>query len=272
MKIYGYHWQFAHNVVKYIRSLKGETMPKFFVKTNQIEENKIKIIDEDVKHINQVLRAKVGEELTICNLDTTLNYITTISQITPEYVMCDIQDCIKSFVESKVHVTIFQGLPKADKMEYIIQKSTELGAVKIVPVEMVRCVVKLDNKKEDKKIERWQKIAESAAKQSGRDLIPKVEMPININDLCKMIKDFDAVILAYEEEKENTLKNELKKLNKNESINIGVIIGPEGGIDKSEIEKLANAGAKVVTLGKRILRTATASLNIISNIMYEYEM
>lgn len=186
--------------------------------------------------------------------------------------MCDIQDCIKSFVESKVHVTIFQGLPKADKMEYIIQKSTELGAVKIVPVEMVRCVVKLDNKKEDKKIERWQKIAESAAKQSGRDLIPKVEMPININDLCKMIKDFDAVILAYEEEKENTLKNELKKLNKNESINIGVIIGPEGGIDKSEIEKLANAGAKVVTLGKRILRTETASLNIISNIMYEYEM
>lgn len=97
-------------------------------------------------------------------------------------------------------------------------------------------------------------------------------MPININDLCKMIKDFDAVILAYEEEKENTLKNELKKLNKNESINIGVIIGPEGGIDKSEIEKLANAGAKVVTLGKRILRTETASLNIISNIMYEYEM
>lgn len=150
MKIYGYHWQFAHNVVKYIRSLKGETMPKFFVKTNQIEENKIKIIDEDVKHINQVLRAKVGEELTICNLDTTLNYITTISQITPEYVMCDIQDCIKSFVESKVHVTIFQGLPKADKMEYIIQKSTELGAVKIVPVEMVRCVVKLDNKKKIK--------------------------------------------------------------------------------------------------------------------------
>ena len=151
-------------------------MPKFFVKTNQIEENKIKIIGEDVKHINQVLRAKIGEELTICNLDTTLNYITTISQITPEYVMCDIQDCVKSFVESNVQVTIFQGLPKADKMEYIIQKNTELGAKQIVPVEMVRCVVKLDSKKEGKKIERWQKIAESAAKQSGRDLIPTVEM------------------------------------------------------------------------------------------------
>ena len=182
-------------------------MPKFFVKTNQIEENKIKIIGEDVKHINQVLRAKIGEELTICNLDTTLNYITTISQITPEYVMCDIQDCVKSFVESNVQVTIFQGLPKADKMEYIIQKNTELGAKQIVPVEMVRCVVKLDSKKEGKKIERWQKIAESAAKQSGRDLIPTVEMSIDINNLCEKIKEFDAVILAYEEEKE---KNDLK--------------------------------------------------------------
>ena len=178
-------------------------MPKFFVKTNQIEENKIKIIGEDVKHINQVLRAKIGEELTLCNLDPTLNYITTISQITPEYVMCDIQDCVKSFVESNVQVTIFQGLPKADKMEYIIQKNTELGAKQIVPVEMVRCVVKLDSKKEGKKIERWQKIAESAAKQSGRDLIPTVEMSIDINNLCEKIKEFDAVILAYEEEKEN---------------------------------------------------------------------
>ena len=235
-------------------------MPKFFVKTNQIEENKIKIIGEDVKHINQVLRAKIGEELTICNLDTTLNYITTISQITPEYVMCDIQDCVKSFVESNVQVTIFQGLPKADKMEYIIQKNTELGAKQIVPVEMVRCVVKLDSKKEGKKIERWQKIAESAAKQSGRD------------NLCEKIKEFDAVILAYEGEKENTLKNELKKLDGTKDLKIGIIIGPEGGMDKTEVEKLAKAGAKVVTLGKRILRTETASITIMSNIVYEFEL
>ena len=196
-------------------------MPKFFVKTNQIEENKIKIIGEDVKHINQVLRAKIGEELTICNLDTTLNYITTISQITPEYVMCDIQDCVKSFVESNVQVTIFQGLPKADKMEYIIQKNTELGAKQIVPVE---------------------------------------------------IKEFDAVILAYEEEKKNTLKNELKKLDGTKDLKIGIIIGPEGGMDKTEVEKLAKAGAKVVTLGKRILRTETASISIMSNIVYEFEL
>ena len=209
-------------------------MPKFFVKTNQIEENKIKIIGEDVKHINQVLRAKIGEELTICNLDTTLNYITTISQITPEYVMCDIQDCVKSFVESNVQVTIFQGLPKADKMEYIIQKNTELGAKQIVPVEMVRCVVKLDSKKEGKKIERWQKIAESAAKQSGRDLIPTVEMPIDINNLCEKIKEFDAVILAYEEEKENT-KNKNHKENAHD--HKGDSVTPIGEI-KSAINEL----------------------------------
>ncbi len=247
-------------------------MPKFFVKTNQIEKNKIKIIGEDVKHINQVLRAKIGEKLTICDVDTTLNYITTISQITSEYVICEIQDCIKSFVESNIDITVFQGIPKADKMEYIIQKSTELGAKKIVPVEMTRCVVKLDNKKEEKKIERWQKIAESAAKQSGRDLIPKVEIPTNINKLCDKINEFDAVILAYEEEKENTLKNELQKISKNKKNKIGIIIGPEGGIDKQEIEMLVKAGAKVVTLGKRILRTETASISVISNIMYELEL
>ena len=141
-----------------------------------------------------------------------------------------------------------------------------------MPVEMVRCVVKLDSKKEGKKIERWQKIAESAAKQSGRDLIPTVEMPIDINNLCEKIKEFDAVILAYEEEKKNTLKNELKKLDGTKDLKIGIIIGPEGGMDKTEVEKLAKAGAKVVTLGKRILRTETASISIMSNIVYEFEL
>ena len=246
-------------------------MPKFFVKTNQIEENRIKIIGEDVKHINQVLRAKIGEELTICNLDTTLNYITTISQITPEYVMCDIQDCVKSFVESNVQVTIFQGLPKADKMEYIIQKNTELGAKQIVPVEMVRCVVKLDSKKEGKKIERWQKIAESAAKQSGRDFIPKVENSINLQKLLNLIQKYDIVLLAYENEEKNTLKNVLKTLENKKNLKIGIIIGPEGGIDYKEVQKLLGAGAKTITLGKRILRTETVGLAMASIIMYELE-
>lgn len=247
-------------------------MPKFFVRTNQIDGNQIKIIGEDVKHITQVLRAKIGEEITICDIDTTLNYITTISQMTAEMVICSIIDCVKSFVESNIEVTIFQGLPKADKLEYIIQKNTELGAKEIVPVNMSRSVVKIDKKSEPKKIERWQKIAEAAAKQSGRDCIPKVEQVINISNLCDRIKHFDKVILAYENEEKNTLKKELKTLDGTKHVKIGIIVGPEGGIDKSEVDLLINAGAKVVTLGKRILRTETASITMMSNIIYEYEM
>lgn len=247
-------------------------MPKFFIKTNQINEDEIKIIGEDVKHIVQVLRSKVGEELTLCDINTNLNYISTISQIYSDCIICKIEDCTKSVVESNIEVTLFQGLPKADKMEYIIQKNIELGIKKIVPVEMTRCVVKLDNKTANKKIERWQKIAEAAAKQSGRDCIPEVKMPITPNELCNEIKQFDIVILAYENEKNITLKQELKRISDIDKLKIGIIIGPEGGLSEKEVEMFINAGAKVVTLGKRILRTETASIVIMSNIVYEYEM
>ncbi len=245
-------------------------MPKFFVKANQIENNEIKIIGEDVKHIGQVLRAKEGEKITICNIDESINYIAKIAQITPEYVLCTIENVLQESVETKIDITVFQGLPKADKMEYIIQKNTELGVKKFVPVAMKRSIVKLDEKEAKKKVERWQKIAESAAKQSGRDFIPKVEMPINVLKLSEEIPKYDVMILAYEEEKDNNLKNELKKITAFEGMKIGVIIGPEGGIDKSEIDELNNT--KMVSLGKRILRTETASIVIVSNIIYEYEM
>ena len=245
-------------------------MPKFFVKANQIENNEIKIIGEDVKHIGQVLRAKEGEKVTICNIDERVSYITKIAKITPEYVLCTIETVLQENLESKIDITVFQGLPKADKMEYIIQKNTELGVKKFVPVAMKRSIVKLDEKEAKKKVERWQKIAESAAKQSGRDFIPKVEMPINVLRLSEEISRYDIMVLAYEEEKENTLKNELKKITAFEGMKIGVIIGPEGGIDKSEIDELK--GSKIVSLGKRILRTETASIVMVSNIIYEYEM
>ncbi len=245
-------------------------MPKFFVKENQIENNEIKIIGEDVKHIRQVLRAKQGEKLNICNIDKSINYQATIKKIELDNIICDINCILNESSETKVDITVFQGIPKADKMEYIIQKNTEIGVKKFIPVEMKRCVVKLDEKEKQKKTERWQKIAEAAAKQSGRDLIPKVEMPINVNKLSEEILKYDFVILAYEEEKENTLKNELQKNKAFQGMKIGVIIGPEGGIDKSEIKILDNA--KLITLGKRILRTETASTIIVSNIIYEYEM
>ncbi len=154
-------------------------------------------------------------------------------------------------------------------MELIIQKTTEIGVKKIIPVAMERSIVKLNEKDGKKKIERWQKIAEVAAKQSKRDIIPKIENIIKMSDLCSEIKAYELFIVAYENEGEITLKQVLQE---NRGIRkIGVLIGPEGGIDEKEIEKLVQNGAKTISLGKRILRTETAPITIASNIVYEFE-
>lgn len=137
---------------------------------------------------------------------------------------------------------------------------------------MKRCIVKWEEKGSSKKIERWQKIAFAAAKQSGRDAIPKVENAITLNQLEETMKSYDLMLVAYENEKANTLKAQLKSVKSFEGMKIGIIIGPEGGIDIEEVEKLTRQGAKIITLGNRILRTETASIMVISNIMYEYEM
>ena len=160
-------------------------------------------------------------------------------------------------------------------MELIIQKSVEIGANSIIPVKMKRCVVKIDEKSENKKIERWQKIAESAAKQSGRDIIPQIANVTKIDELAKRITQYDIVIVCYENEQKNKLKTELLQLKNNMKeyleIKIAVVIGPEGGLEENEVELLKQNGAKVVTLGKRILRTETVALNVLSIIMYEFE-
>ena len=171
-----------------------------------------------------------------------------------------------------MYLSIFQGLPKADKMELVIQKSVELGVYDITPLKMKRCVVKLKEKDEKKKIERWQKISEVAAKQSGRDIIPSINKMKNVNEICSEFDKYDLVLVAYENEKENTLKSELKKIKKElDSLKIAIIIGPEGGIDENEIQTFKSNGAKIITLGKRILRTETVALNVASIIMYELE-
>ncbi len=248
-------------------------MPKFFVKDEQINDNIITIIGEDVKHIKNVLRLKVDDNIQICNLKTSKNYTCGISKINNDNIKCVIFNEIDSDCESKIKINIFQGLPKADKMELIIQKSVELGAYEITPIEMKRCVVKFDEKSKIKKIERWQKISEAAAKQSGRDIVPKINNIINVKNICNLFRNYDIVFLAYENEQNNTLKDELLKIKSKaiNKINVGIIIGPEGGIDKEEVEVLKNSGAKVITLGKRILRTETASLVLLSNILYELE-
>ena len=251
-------------------------MPKFFVDDNQVTEEKIKIIGNDVNHIKNALRKKQNDILTICNTSNKKDYLCEILKIDENYIECRIKKEIQNYAESNVQVTIMQGLPKVDKMELIIQKSVELGVYDITPVEMKRCVVKLNDKDKQKKIDRWQKISEVAAKQSGRNIIPHIDNIINIKNICNLLKEYDIVLVAYEKEIKTTLKEELKKLkevyNINDEIKIAVIIGPEGGLDEEEIEMLQKNGAKTITLGKRILRTETASLNILSNIMYELDM
>lgn len=248
-------------------------MPKFFVNQTQLKNKKIFIEGQDVKHIKNVLRMKVGEHIDVCNVDVTQNYECEIEEINNENIICKIIKERENDSESKVKITIFQGLPKADKMELVIQKSVELGVYNIVPVAMKRCVVKLDSKDVRKKVERWQKISEVAAKQCGRDIIPKVSEVVKIDDICKMMDSYDKIIVAYENEKDNTLKNEIQKIRMldKEEIKIGVLIGPEGGIDEKEIEVLKSAGGNIVTLGKRILRTETVALNVLSILLYELE-
>lgn len=246
-------------------------MPKFFIKSNQIKNNKISIIGEDVNHIANVLRKQIGEELKLCNIDTSDNFFCKIESIGKESIECLILDKHSAIAEPKIDITIFQGLPKAEKMEFIIQKCTELGAKEFVPVEMERCIVKIDKKSSAKKIERWQKVAETAAKQSGRDIIPKVENLINFKNLLNLIEKYDIVLLAYENEKNNTIKNVLKNIEKQANLKIGAIIGPEGGIAVDEACKLQEAGAIPVSLGNRILRTETAGMAITNIITYEFE-
>ncbi len=247
-------------------------MSKFFIKNENREEEKIRIVGTDVNHIKNVLRLKVEDEIQVCNQETMENFICEIEEINKEFVQTKIVKKMKSLSEGNVELHIFQGLPKADKMELIIQKGTELGVSKIIPVAFQRSIVKLSGKDEAKKIQRWQKIAEVAAKQSGRDFIPEIKEVIEVKNICDLVQEYDIILLAYEEEKENTLKNELLKIKgTRENFKIAVVIGPEGGIEKEEVMLLKNAGAEVVSLGRRILRTETVALAVASIVMYELE-
>lgn len=248
-------------------------MSKFFVTEQQIFNNQITIVGEDVNHIINVLRMKKDDKLQICNQETGENYIAKITNSSKSIVECEIQRKLEKTTESNVNITLFQGIPKFEKMELIIQKNTELGVKKIVPVIMERTIVKLDEKIATKKLERWQKIAEIAAKQSMRDIIPDIGNIIKIKDINS--NDYNAIFVAYEKEEHNMLKTELKKLQRDnasyKNYNIAIIIGPEGGISEKEIDELKEKNVTFVSLGKRILRTETAGLVMSGNIIYELE-
>ena len=247
-------------------------MPKFFINSNQIEENnKIVIIGEDVKHISNVLRMKPEDQVQVCNTETSINYLISLEKFEKDKIYGTILKEIKSEAESNVNINVFQGIPKSDKMELIIQKSTELGVKEFTPVDMIRCVSKVSQKDEKKKLERWQKISEVAAKQSGRDIIPVINRINTIEDICKKINEYDMIIVPYEKAENVNFKEAIEKIKSENKIkpSIGIVIGPEGGFEESEIEKLKSSGAMIITLGKRILRTETVALAMVSVIMYE---
>lgn len=247
-------------------------MGKFFVKSSQVGENELTIIGEDVNHIKNVLRLNIADQIKVCDLDNSINYNCEIVRMSSEEIRCRILEKLQNNSEGNVELHIFQGLPKSDKMELVIQKGTELGVSEFIPVRFSRCIVKISGKDEIKKVDRWNKISEVASKQCGRDIIPKVTNIANLKDVCNKIKDYDLVLLAYEMEEENFIKNELEGIrNTKEKYKIAVIIGPEGGIERNEAEMLENSGAKVISLGRRILRTETVAMQVSSIIMYELE-
>lgn len=248
-------------------------MYKFFVSKEQIKNNEIQIIGNDVNHIKNVLRLQKGNVIQICEKETQNNYICNILEISKENITVEILDNVEEETESSIYLHILQGIPKFEKMEMIIEKCTEIGVSEITPVFMKRTIVKLDDKTKEKKTTRWRKIAEVASKQSKRDKIPQINSPILMENVFSILKNYDIVLVAYENEKKNTLKEELKEIKqkKQDNLKIAVFIGPEGGIDEKEIEFLKMQNVKAITLGKRILRTETAPIVVSANIFYELE-
>ena len=246
-------------------------MYKFFVNDEQINGKEINIIGNDVNHIKNVLRLEVGEDICICNKESSKSFKSKIINIDNNQIISEVLEGIFETTETNTYIHIFQGLPKSDKLEWIIEKATEIGVKEITPVIMKRTIVKLDDKDKTKKVDRWQKIAEVAAKQSKRDSILKVNNKINFKNIFEKVQEYDILLVAYENEVNNTLKSVLNILENRKNVKIAVIIGPEGGIDESEIEICNVNNVIPVTLGKRILRTETAPLVIASNILYELE-
>ena len=244
-------------------------MQRFFVEPHQIDSEKhaIHITGSDVNHIRNVLRMKKGEELWIS--DKEKEYHCVIDS-TEEEVLLHILYVQEPDYELKNRIYLFQGLPKADKMELIIQKAVELGAYSVVPVSTRRCVVKLDNKKAEKKVARWQQIAESAAKQSKRMLVPEVHSVMTLKEALAFAKELDVLFIPYELAKGMKETKELiRAIEPGKSI--GVFIGPEGGFEEEEVAAAMEAGARPITLGHRILRTETAGLAVLSVLMFQLE-
>ena len=246
-------------------------MHKFFTPKELINENTAKIIGEDVKHIIKVLRIEAGEKVVLNDCQGT-EYLAVISSTSKQEVEFEILEKLDINNESPVKIHLYQGLPKAQKMDLIVQKGTELGISDFIPVMTSRVDVKL--KGEFKKLDRLNRIALEAAKQSKRSIIPKVLEPITFNEVLKKVEEMDLFLVPYENAENFGLNGVLKVLKEENKIdnikNIGIIVGPEGGFEKEEIEALKEEGAYIITLGNRILRTETAGFVLASLLQYEF--
>ena len=227
-------------------------MHRFFVEEPGMAEDSMTITGGDVNHIKNVLRMSVGDHICVINGQNNKEYDCEIISIGNEEIETKICEIRESDQELENHIVLFQGLPKSDKMELIIQKAVELGVYKIVPVSTERTVVKLDAKKEANKRKRWMNISESAAKQSGRLYIPEVTQVVSYTEALAMAEKMDVRLIPYE-------------------LAVAVFIGPEGGFESGEIEKAMETGVQPITLGKRILRTETAGLVTLAMLVYNLE-
>lgn len=247
-------------------------LQRYFVNQSAIENNFF-ISEDDYHHIVRVMRAKEGDQL-ICVDPMKASAVCSIVEITDEKVVAEVVKWIEESSELPIDVTIVSGLPKGDKLEWIIQKGTELGAYRFIPFISARSVVKWDEKKGSKKVERWQKIAKEAAEQSHRSHLPNVESPHNIKAIIKASEAYDYKLIAYEEEakqgESSALLKTLARMKQGQSLMI--IFGPEGGLTDSEVSLLQENGFQACGLGPRILRTETAPLYALSAVSYHFEL
>lgn len=246
-------------------------MHHFFVNPEQVEDGLIRITGSDVNHIKNVLRIRQGEEMLVSD-GTGRDYLCQAEEITGQEVTVRILETEEEGRELLSRIWLFQGLPKSDKMEFIIQKAVELGAAGIVPVTTRNTVVKLDPKKEEAKVKRWQAIAESAAKQSKRSLVPRVSGIMTLKEAFDYVESqgFSVRLIPYEHEAGmDGTKTELDAAGPGQDI--AVFIGPEGGFDEREIELALSKGVRPISLGRRILRTETAGLALLSVLMMRLE-
>ena len=247
-------------------------MLHIFVDPAQMKGDLLYVTGKDVNHIKNVMRLKQGDEISVRTGQDDREYRYGIEEFTDSEVVCRLRFVKEADVELPVKVYIFQGLPKADKMELIIQKAVELGAAEIIPVQMRRCVVKLDGAKKSKKTQRWQAIAESAAKQSRRAVVPLVREPMTMEEAVRFAEqNTDVRLLPYElQEADGSTREVMDGIREGSAVSI--FIGPEGGFDPAEVEMAREAGVVPISLGKRILRTETAAMVALSFLIYHFEI